>query len=96
MGRFLRPRKAEPRIHAVVIALESPSKLVRLKSASDTHQQVVQDNRRPALPLDNEILAIPGLEPELVVLPVGVAFHIQKQARELISDERQALRSCFQ
>jgi hypothetical protein len=96
MCRLFRPRKEEPRVHAVVIALESPRKLVRLKAANDAHQQVVQDNRRPALPLDNEILAIPGFEPEFVVLPVGVAFHIQKQARELISDERQALRSCFQ
>ena len=96
MCRFFRPRKKEPRVHTVVIALESPSKLVRLKSASDTHLQVVQDNRRPALPLDNESLAIPGFKPELVVLPVGVSFHIQKQAREFISDERQTLRSCLQ
>src|SRR5262245_55972154 len=50
MRRFFRPRKKEPRVHTVIITLESPTKLVRLKSASDAHQQVVQDNRRPALP----------------------------------------------
>jgi hypothetical protein len=94
--RFFRPRKVKPRIHAILIALESPSNFVWLQAANDAHQQVVQDNWRTALPLDNEILAIPGFKPEFVVLPVGVALHIQKKPREFISDEHQALGSCFQ
>ena len=78
MCRLFRPSKAEPRIHAVVVALESPCKLVRLKATSDADQQVVQDNWRPTLPLDHEILAVPGFEPKFVVLPVGVTLHIQE------------------
>ena len=70
MCRLFRPSKAEPRIHAVIVALESPSELVRLKAANDADQKVVQDNRRPALPFDNEVLAVPGFEPELIVLSV--------------------------
>src|SRR5262249_2672051 len=96
MRRFFRPRKTEPRIHAVVIALKSSSKLVRLKAASNTHEQVVQHDRRPALPFDNEVFAVPGFEPEFVVLPVGITLHIQKKARKFISDEREALRPCLQ
>ena len=96
MCRFFRPRKVKPRIHAVLIALKSPSNLVWLQTANDAHQQVVEDNRRPPLPLDNEMLAIPRLEPKFVVLPVGVTLHIQKKPREFISDERQALWPCFQ
>ena len=70
MHRFFRPRKTEPRVHAVIIALESASELVRLKAANDADQKVLKDNRRPALPFDNEVLAVPGFEPELIVLSV--------------------------
>src|SRR5215831_19980198 len=38
--RFFRPRKVKPRIHAVLIALKSPSNLVWLQTANDAHQQV--------------------------------------------------------
>jgi len=34
MYRLFRPSKAEPRIHAVIVALESSSELVRLKAVA--------------------------------------------------------------
>src|SRR5262249_27829361 len=74
----------------VVIASERPHQLVGLKSADHTDEQVV-DFKLTADAFNAEGIAIPCLQPELIILPAGVALHVGEHPRKLVENPSYAL-----
>ena len=76
-----------------MIAVEAAGQFVGLETTGKPNKQVINHYRLTAHSLDGECATVPCLKPKFAITAARIARHIEKQARQLITDMQHAARA---